>query len=104
LPDGGVQWLVASSEALDLLHWALPTVTYRRIAMAIKMTSKVDVFFSLLLFAMHPGGRLGNTERLVAPWRIQRLRIVPGHAASGIACGITPMPPHGHKDLVIHTT
>ncbi len=32
------QWRrpVASSEALDLLHWAMRAVTYRRIAMAIK--------------------------------------------------------------------
>ncbi len=32
------QWQrpVASSEALDLLHWAMHMVTYRRIAMAIK--------------------------------------------------------------------
>ncbi len=29
------QHLVASSEALDLLHWAMHVVTYRRIAMAI---------------------------------------------------------------------
>jgi hypothetical protein len=35
------QWrhLVASSEALNLLHWAMHGVTYRRIAVAIKMAS-----------------------------------------------------------------
>jgi hypothetical protein len=30
---------VASSEALDLLHWPMHVVMYRRIAMAIKMAS-----------------------------------------------------------------
>jgi hypothetical protein len=35
------QWRhpVASSEALDLLHWVMCAVTYWRIAMAIKMAS-----------------------------------------------------------------
>jgi hypothetical protein len=35
---------MASSEALDLLHWAMHTVTYRRIAMAIKMAIFLSVF------------------------------------------------------------
>ncbi len=36
------QWWhpVASREALDLLHWAMCTVLYRRIAMAIKTATK----------------------------------------------------------------
>jgi hypothetical protein len=40
------QWQrpVASSEALDLLHWAMHAVTYRRIAMAIKMAIFAGVF------------------------------------------------------------
>jgi hypothetical protein len=38
---------VASSEALDLLHWVMCAVTYRRIAMAIKTASKVGVCFCL---------------------------------------------------------
>jgi hypothetical protein len=42
---------VASSEALDLLHRAMCAVTYRRIAMAIKMASFVGVFVDCCLFA-----------------------------------------------------
>jgi hypothetical protein len=41
------QWQcpVASSKALDFLHQAMHTVTYQRIAMAIKTASKACVFF-----------------------------------------------------------
>jgi hypothetical protein len=40
------QWqrLVASNKALNLLHWAMCAVTYRRIAMAIKTASFLGVF------------------------------------------------------------
>jgi hypothetical protein len=62
---------VASSEALDLLHWAMHTVMYRRIAMAIKTASFVGVFVDCCLFACCPGGRWGDTERVVAQWRHQ---------------------------------
>ncbi len=68
---------VASSEALDLLHWAMRAITYRRIAMAIKMTSFVGVFVDCCLFACCPGGCWGNTEQVVA--RCQR------QVASGVA-------------------
>jgi hypothetical protein len=57
---------VASSEALDLVHQAMHAVTYPRIAMAIKMASFVGVFVDCCLVACCPGGRLGNTERVVA--------------------------------------
>ncbi len=60
---------VASSEALDLLHWAMHVVMYRRIAMAIKTASVVGVFDDCCLFACCPGGRWGNTEQVVARWR-----------------------------------
>ncbi len=48
------QWRrpVASSETLDLLHRTMCVVTYRRIAMAIGMASKVDVFFHHFSFAV----------------------------------------------------
>ncbi len=48
------QWWhrVASSEALDLLHWAMRVVSYPRIAMAIGMASKVGVFVDCCLFAV----------------------------------------------------
>jgi hypothetical protein len=40
------QWRhpVASSEAPDLLHWAMRAVMYRRITMAIKMATFLGVF------------------------------------------------------------
>jgi hypothetical protein len=57
---------VASSEALDRLHWAMCAVTYRRIAMAIKMATFLGVFVDCCLFACCPGGRWGDTERVVA--------------------------------------
>ena len=62
------QWRhpVASNEALDLLHWAMHAVTYRGIAMAIKMASFAGVFFYCCLYACCPGGRWGNMERVVA--------------------------------------
>jgi hypothetical protein len=60
---------VASSEALDLLHQAMCTVTYRRIAMAIKMASFVGVFVDCCLFACCPVGHWGNMEQGVAQWR-----------------------------------
>ncbi len=43
---------MASSEALDLLHQAMRTVTYRHIAMAIKTASKVSVFYIVVSFAV----------------------------------------------------
>jgi hypothetical protein len=57
------QWrrLVASSEALDLLHQAMHTVTYRRIATAIKTATFLGVFVNCCLFACCPGGHWGNT-------------------------------------------
>jgi hypothetical protein len=57
------QWrrAVASSEALDLLHWAMRAVKYRRIAMVIKMATFLGVFIDCCLFACCPGGRWDNT-------------------------------------------
>ncbi len=62
------QWwrLVASNKALNLLHWAMCTVMYRRVAMAIKMATFLGAFVDCCLFACCPGGRWGNTERVVA--------------------------------------
>ncbi len=59
---------VASSEALDLLHWAMHAVTYQRIAMAIEMAIFAGVFVDCCLYACCPGGRWGNTEQVVARW------------------------------------
>ncbi len=62
------QWQrpVASIEALDLLHQAMHAVTYRRIAMAIKMAIFARVFVDCCLYACCPGGRWGDTEQVVA--------------------------------------
>jgi hypothetical protein len=62
------QWKrpVASSKALDLLHWAMRTVTYRRIAMTIEAASFVGVFDDCCLFACCPGFCWGDREQVVA--------------------------------------
>ncbi len=60
---------MVSSEAQDFLYWVMRAVRYLCIAMAIKMTSKVGVFFHHCLLACHPGGRWGNTEQVVDQWR-----------------------------------
>ncbi len=61
------QWRrpVASIEALDLLHRGMRAVTYRRIAMAIKMAIFAHVFVDCCLYACCPGGCWGNTEQVV---------------------------------------
>ncbi len=65
------QWRrpVASSKALDLLHRAMRAVTYRRIAMAIKMAIFTGVFVDCCLYAYCPGGRWGNMKQVVARCR-----------------------------------
>jgi hypothetical protein len=60
---------VASIEALDLLHREMRAVTYRRIAMAIEMAIFERVFVDCCLYACCPGGRWGDTERVVARCR-----------------------------------
>jgi hypothetical protein len=57
---------VASIEALDLLHQAMHAVTYQRITMAIETAIFACVFVDCCLYACCPGGRWGNTERVVA--------------------------------------
>ncbi len=61
------QWQrpVASIKALDLLHWAMRAVTYRRIAMAIEMAIFARVFVDCCLYACCPGGHWGDTEQVV---------------------------------------
>jgi hypothetical protein len=70
LPNGGP---VASSEDLALLHQAMHAVTYRRITMAIKTTSKVGLFVHRCLFAFCPGSCWGNTERVAPDGGVQWL-------------------------------
>jgi hypothetical protein len=64
------QWRrpVASSEALDLLHWAMCAVLYRRTAAAMNMATYLGVFVDCCLFACCPGSRWGNTEQVVTQW------------------------------------
>jgi hypothetical protein len=61
------QWwhLVASNKALNLLHRAMCTVTYRRVAMAIKTATFLSAFVDCCLFACCPGGCWGDTEQVV---------------------------------------
>ncbi len=60
---------VASIEALDLLHWVMCKVMYRRIAMAIKMAIFACVFVDCCLYACCPGSRWGDTEQVVTQCR-----------------------------------
>jgi hypothetical protein len=43
---------MASSKALDLLHWAMCAIMYQSVPMAIGMASKVGLFFHLCVFAV----------------------------------------------------
>jgi hypothetical protein len=56
--------------AAILTRWQHPVAPNRRSAIAIKMASKVGLFFVVFLFAvaLH-GGRWGNMEQVVARWR-----------------------------------
>ncbi len=60
---------MASSEALDLLHWVMRLVLYRRIAMAIKTAYKVGVFIHHCVVDCRSGVRGSDTEQVVARWR-----------------------------------
>ncbi len=97
------QWWrpVASSKALDLLHWAMCVVKYRRITMAIKMASFVGVFVDCCLFACCPGGCWGDTEKVVARCRCpvsSGFWSSPGHVALGNALHIAPADRHGQQN------
>jgi hypothetical protein len=65
------QWQrpVASSKALDLLHWVMRTVLYRHSAAAINVATFLGVFVDGCLFACCPGGHWGNTEQVVTQWQ-----------------------------------
>jgi hypothetical protein len=65
------QWWhpVASSEALNLLHRAMRAVTYRGIAMAIKMASFAGVFVDCCLYACFSSDCWGNMDQVVTQCR-----------------------------------
>ncbi len=61
--------LVASNKALNLLHRAMCTVTYRRIAVALETATFLCAFVDCCLFVCCPSSRWGNTEQVVAQCR-----------------------------------
>ncbi len=81
---------MASSKALDLLHRAMCAVLYWQTAAAINMATFLGVFVDCCLFACCPGGRWGDTERVVARWRRP--------LASGVALDML----HWAMHLVLH--
>ena len=58
------QCLVASMNAMNLLHWVMCTVMNQRITTAIKMASKVGVFFIvvLLIVALAAAGAMRSEK------------------------------------------
>jgi hypothetical protein len=89
------QWRcpVASSEAIDLLHWAIRAVSYHCITIAIKTASKVGVFFIIVLLFI----ALGMSSCLMAASR--GFQCSPGHAAlDNVLQHIASMRPHGHQN------
>ncbi len=81
---------VAFSEALDLLHWAMHAVLYRRTTNTIKMASKVGAWFHCCFVCCCPGSCWGNMEWAVTQWRCP--------VASGIALDML----HRVMHLVLH--
>ena len=61
--------LVVFMKATNLLHRVMRAVLYRPIATAIEMTSKGGGHFAHRYVDCRPGGRRGNTERVVARWQ-----------------------------------
>jgi hypothetical protein len=59
---------VASSEALDLLYWAMGAVLYRHTAVAIKMASFLVYYFVVVSFAVALAAA-GAIRSVVARWR-----------------------------------
>ncbi len=65
------QWRrpVASSKALDLIHWAMRAVLYWHTTSAINIATFLGVFVDCCLFACCSGGRWGDREQVVAQCR-----------------------------------
>jgi hypothetical protein len=70
--------LVAFMKAMNLIHWAMRAVFYCRIATAIEMASKGGGHVAYRCVDCVPGGRRGDTERVVARWRSLVAFISPG--------------------------
>ncbi len=99
---------MASSEALDLLHWAMHAVTYRGIAMAIKTATFLGVFVDCCLFACCPGGCWGDMWQVVAQWRRPVASEValdmPHRAMSSVLlrCTAVAIKTAGRQDAFVH--
>jgi hypothetical protein len=64
---------VDSSEALDLLYWAMHGVSYRCTTMAIKNGQQSGCIFSLLMCSCCPGGCRAIRSEYLAYASVQRL-------------------------------
>ena len=83
---------VASSEALDLLHWEMRAVTYRRIAMAIKTATVYLLIVVCLPVALAAAGAIRSPMPASSGFQSS-----PGHAALGDSACIASTPHHGHQ-------
>jgi hypothetical protein len=86
--------LVAFMKATNLLHRVMRAVSYRRIATAIEMTSKGGGHFAHRCVDCRPGGRRGDTERVVASGFYES----PGPPSSGDVLCISPAHRDGHRN------
>ena len=86
--------LVAFMKALDLLYRAMRAVLYCRIATAIEMASKGGGHVAHRSVDCVPGGRRGDTERVVASGFYES----PGPPSSGDVLGISPAHRHGYRN------
>jgi hypothetical protein len=89
---------VASTNAVDLIYWAMRAVSYRCTATAIKMASKVVTFFRHCFICCSPGSRWGNrvSSRPIAT--SSGFESSPGHAASGNAVCVALAHCHDHQN------
>ena len=88
---------MAFMKAKNLLHRSMRAVLYHRIAMAIKMVSKVDTFCIVfcLLSPWWPPGQYGASSCPVVAF--SGFYESPGPPSSGNARGIAPSHRHGYQ-------
>jgi hypothetical protein len=86
-------------KATNLLHQAMRTVSYCRIATAIEMASKGGGHVAHRCVDCVPGGRRGNTEQVVCPMaEFSGFYESPGPPSSGDVLGISPAHRHGYRN------
>ncbi len=90
--------LVAFMKATNLLHWVMWAVSYRRIATAIKMTSKGGGHFAhcCVALAWLPLGRYGASSNPMAEF--SGFYESPGPSSSGNLLCISPAHRDGHRN------